>query len=46
MHHFGQAEVEDLRVALVGDHDVLGLEVAVDDPALMGGGEAVGDLRA
>ena len=39
-----EAEVEDLGVAVLREEDVLGLEVAVDDPLLVGGGEALGDL--
>ena len=42
----GEAEVEDLGVAVLREEDVLGLEVAVDDPLLVGGGEALGDLLA
>jgi hypothetical protein len=37
-------EVEDLDVAVPGDEDVGGLEVAVDDPLLVGSGESLGDL--
>jgi hypothetical protein len=40
----GEAEVEDLGVAVFGEEDVLGLEVAMDDPLVVSGGEAVGDL--
>lgn len=38
------AEVEDLDRAALGEHDVGGLEVAVDDAGGVRGGEAVGDL--
>ena len=31
-------------MAVAGEEDVLGLEVAVDDPLLVGGGEGVGDV--
>ena len=45
----GQAEVEDLDRARRVDHDVLGLEVAVDDAAGVGGGhrarQGQGDLE-
>ena len=30
--HLGQAEVEDLDASVVGQKDVVGLQVAVDDP--------------
>src|SRR6185295_17961431 len=40
----GDAEVEELRLAVGGDDDVGGLDVAVDDPPLVGAGEAGGDL--
>ena len=40
----GQAEVGDARVALAIDEDVVGLEVAVQDVALVGVGDGVGDL--
>ena len=35
----GQAEVEDLHEAVAGEEDVLRLEIAVDDPLLVSGGE-------
>ena len=40
-----EAEVEDLRVPLARDEDVRGLHVAVDEPRLVRGREAGGDLR-
>ena len=40
-----QAEVEDLGLALGVDHDVAGLEVAVDQAAAVGGEQAPGDLQ-
>ncbi len=40
----GDAEVHDLGVALAVDHDVLGLEVAVDDAEAVGLDEALEDL--
>ena len=43
-HGLGQAEVEDLDLAVLGDHDVSGLEVAVDDALLVGDLEGLGDL--
>ncbi len=39
-----QAEVEDLDDAVLRDHDVFGLQVAVDDPGGVRLGEPVGDL--
>ena len=42
----GEAEVEDLDEAAVGEHDVGGLEVAMEDAEVVRGGEAVGDLDA
>ena len=42
----GQAEVEDLDVPVLRDKDVLGLDVAVDDPLLVRRGEALRDLDA
>ena len=41
----GEAEVEDLDVAVVGHEDVVGLEVAVDDALAVRGGEAPRDLE-
>ena len=40
----GQAEVEDLDQAVLGDEQVLGLQVAVDNPLVVSGGEPVCDL--
>ena len=40
-----EPEVEDLGEPVAGHHDVLGLEIAVDDARAMGLGEALGDLR-
>ncbi len=42
--HFREAEVEHLGLAAVGDHDVGGLDVAMDDSRGMGDRERVGDL--
>jgi hypothetical protein len=41
----GEAEVEDLDVAVLRDHDVVGLEVAVLDPCRVRLGERVGHLH-
>ncbi len=41
----GQPEVEDLDESLLGDHHVLGLEVAVDDASGVGGGHPRGGLE-
>ena len=41
----GQTEVEDLHEAVLGDHHVFRLQVAMDDSLLVRRGEAVGDLR-
>ncbi len=40
-----ETEVEDLREAVLVHHDVFGLQVPMDDPDLVGLGEALGDLR-
>jgi hypothetical protein len=40
----GDPEVRDLRRALLVHQDVLGLDVAVDDPLRVGGAERPGDL--
>ena len=42
----GEAKVEDLDEAAVGEHDVGGLEVAMEDAQVVRGGETVGDLHA
>ena len=42
----GEAEVEDLDQAAVGEHDVGGFEVAMEDAELVRGGESVGGLYA
>jgi hypothetical protein len=42
----GDPEVADLHVIVLGDQDVSRLDVAVHRAALMGGGQAVGDLGA
>ena len=41
----GDAEVEHLRAAVGRHHDVLGLDVAVDDARLMRGRKGAGDVR-
>ena len=40
----GETEVEDLDPPFLGHEDILGLEVAMHDPALVGRGEAARDL--
>ena len=40
----GEAEVENLGVALLGDEDIVRLEVAVNDACLVGHGERLADL--
>ena len=45
MRQLGEAEVEDLDAAVLRDEEVLGLQVAVDDPLLVRRGEAVRDLQ-
>ena len=45
LRQFGEAEVEDLHAAVVGDEDVLGLQVAVHDALLVRRREAVRDLE-
>ena len=44
LERFGQAEVGDEHTTLPIDHDVLRLQIAVDDTLLMRGGEALADL--
>ncbi len=45
LDELGEAEVEDLDVPVLRDHDVLGLQVPVDDARAVRLGEALGDLR-
>ncbi len=40
-----QAEVEDLDATVLRDEDVVRLEVPMDDPLVVGGREAAGDLQ-
>ena len=40
-----QAEVEDLQVAVSGDEEILGLQVAMDDALPVRGGETPGNLE-
>ena len=44
-YQLGESEVEDLRIAVLGDHYVFGLQVAMDDAGGVGLGEPVGGLR-
>jgi hypothetical protein len=39
-----QAEVDDLRMAVVGNHDVGRLQVAVNDPLLVRARQSLSDL--
>ena len=41
----GQAEIQDLDMAVAGQEDVRGLEVAMDHALVVGGGQAAGDLN-
>jgi hypothetical protein len=43
---FPQAEVEDLDAPLPGDEEVRGLQVAMDNPLLVRGPEAAGELES
>ena len=43
VEELGQAEVADLGDAVGGQEDVAGLEVAVDDPGLVGGVDGAGE---
>ncbi len=44
IHQPCDAEVEDARLSRVIDHDVLGLQVAMDDPLIVGCGKRGGYL--
>ncbi len=41
VQELGETEVEQLHLAQVGQHDVRGLDVAVQDAVAMGGGQTV-----
>ena len=43
-HLLGEAEIQDLGAPVMGEHDVLGLEVAVDDGSGVSGGQPIGHL--
>ena len=43
-HQLGQSEIQDLRLRALGQEDIRGLEVPMDDPGLVGGFERIGDL--
>ena len=45
IHHFGQAEVGELRVARLGYEHVLRLDVTMDEARLVCGGERFGDAE-
>ena len=45
LEQFGQAEVEEFGVAVPRDHDVVGLDVAVEDARVVGLGQTLGDLE-
>ncbi len=45
VHALGDAEVEDLGLAVRGHHDVAGLDVAMDDAGLVGAGKAAAHLE-
>jgi hypothetical protein len=44
-HHAGQPEVHNLRHVFIGNDDVGGLDVAVDDAVCVGGAEAARNLH-
>ena len=44
LRELGEAEVQDLDAAVLGDEEVLGLQISMDDPLLVRRSEAVGDL--
>jgi hypothetical protein len=45
VHHLGEAEIENLHLAVSPQHDVRRLQVAVDDAGVVSGLERVGNLR-
>jgi hypothetical protein len=46
IQELGQPEIEELGVAVAGDHDVIRLDVPVDDVCFMCLGQTFGDLEA
>ena len=46
VEELGQAEIQELGVAVPGDHDVVRLDIAVEDARLVGFGQAFGDLES
>jgi hypothetical protein len=40
-----ESEIQDLRSGLCRDEKVLGLDIAVNEPLVVRGGEAIGNLR-
>ena len=42
---FGQAEIHDLDPPLLGDYDICGLDIPVDDRLMMGLTQSFGDLK-
>jgi hypothetical protein len=41
---FGQAKIQNFYVAVAGDENIFGLQVAMDDSFVVRGGQAFGDL--
>ena len=44
LHRLGDAEVRDFGNPVLGDEDVVGFHIPVDDVVLVGDGKARGDL--
>jgi len=44
LHELGQTEIENFHAAVAREENVVGLQIAVDDAFVVGGGEAAGDL--
>lgn len=43
---FGEAKIEDLRMASAGDEDIRGLDIAMNNAVRVGGIERAGNLDA